>query len=108
MRPICDVRPMRLGQLLTTLTMGIATLIAAAILFGAALYADAMPSFHQRLPLSLSQSLEVSLNPSYCCCAMSEMDCLHTEGQFRRAFQIVYRSSSGQVTLVSVTLPLTH
>jgi hypothetical protein len=106
MHPFCDARPERLGQLLLgTLTMGIATLVTAAILFGAALYTDAVPVFSEGIPLSLSQSLEININPYYCCCAMSKLDCLYIKRQLPRAFQVVYCSSGGQLTLVSLTLP---
>jgi phosphate/sulfate permease len=72
MHPFRDARPPRLVQRqLVSITIGAAALLAAAVLFGAALY--------QRLPLSSSQSLEIGVAPVYCCCAMSESDCVHIE-----------------------------
>jgi hypothetical protein len=91
-------------RLLVTLGLGLATFLASALLFGAAVYENVVPSFDERISLSSTRILEVGVVPG-CPPAMPEIACLHIEQLFPRAFRVVYWSADEKVTLLSIDLP---
>jgi hypothetical protein len=96
-------RPRSGNRLRAILTLGLAALLASALLCGTAIYTNVVPPFDLSIPLSHGQILEIGEFPD-CPLAMLEMACLYIERRFPRAFRVIYWSAGTKHTLVSIPL----